>query len=358
MPRTARSLVLSLLVGSLPLAAQSHPLMADGTAFGGSQVFSMGANPMGSAATLPATGSSIWVGYVDGDLRPKDQADLLDRLASGDPWKASGALAPLKDATWALRTRAYGISMTEDAKSITYSREELNGLWVRPDLDPAHRGSVESLALNTSRVEARRAQVDRLILGGTIPEGDWSTGINVRVERWKFGTQTAALNPVTGEIPLADPKALLAYKEAPDTITTATLDLGVTWQMARGIRAGATAQRLVPRRFQDVEEKVQYRAGLQIDLGSMVALTLESDINAAQRMPLPLEQKSQSASIALHTNSVLSFLVGAERRTLGEVSRTSAGITVQLRMGETLIGAGFQFSDDRPVKGLGWRMAK
>lgn len=362
MPRSTRALALAALLGTAPLAAQTHPLFADGPAFGGSLVFSLGANPMANPAAVAPLGASLWAGFVDGDARPKDNADQLERLASGDPWKMSGALTQLKDGPWALRGRAYGLAMTENGKTLAYTREEWNGLWVRPDLDPSHRGSLELLALNTTTVEARRAQVDRLVIGGTVPQGEWKNGVNLRIERWKFGRRIAALNPGgepgAGPVPFTDPKAMLDFKEAPETVTTATLDAGTTWEMTRGIRLGTMIQRLVPRKFGDVEEKPQLRVGLQIELGSMISVAIEADANAAQRMPLPVDQKSQALSLAIHPNPHLSILLGGERRLMGEAARASAGITALLRMGETQIGVGFQYADDRPVKGLGWRMGR
>jgi len=146
---------------------------------------------------------------------------------------------------------------------------------------------------------------------------------------------------------------LLAFKDTGgSTKTSVTVDLGYTLELFQGVRFGATVDRLLPRNFGDVYEGPQVRAGFQLDLGSTVQLSVDSDINKAMRMPLPVRQRITTASLRMAPSPALTLILGAERRSIGGQPQIRGGITLFVHGGGWHIGAGFQAGQDRPLKGL------
>jgi hypothetical protein len=336
------------------LSAQA-PLFNDGTALGGSKVFSEGMNPLGNPSRYGAAPTGYYFSWVDGDQRAKDNKSILRDAASADTAAASSALNRLADAPWALRTRAFGFSAVKDGNAFGLSREILNGMAANVDRTAGHLGS--GLAGNTSTVTGRRARVDRLVFGGggAMEKGSGSGfGIDLRVERWAYGGETQAYN-------LAGPGAAgfgSVEGDFMDSHGTSVrswnvgMDLGMVLELAQGVRIGLTADQLNAKRLWDVHLRTQYRAGLQLDLGAQTKISLESDINAVQRMPLPVKQQTASASLRYAISPSATLLVGAERRKLETGAVTRAGVTLQIRTSALLMGFGFQAGQDRPLKGV------
>jgi len=340
-------LITLLALASGMLSAQT-PIFSDGAAFGGSRVFSEGLNPLGNSARFDKPATGTYLGWVEGDEGAKDTKTALEGL--GDPTKIPGGLAALADNSWALRTRAFGITYADKGMHGSLVREESTALFATPDLDPAHLGS--GLGLNTSSVDVRRTVVDRIGLGaGSFDQGS-GYGILLRIERWKSGQALATFTPALGG-PSLDGQDLLAFRETTgSTKTSLTVDLGYTLELFQGARFGATVDRLLPRHFGDVYEGPQFRAGFQLDLGSTVQLSVDSDVNKAMRMPLPVRQRITTASLRMAPSPAVTLILGAERRSLGGQPQIRGGITLFVHGGSWHIGAGFQAGQDRPMKGL------
>lgn len=77
-----RAALLALLAAA-PVLAQSF---ADGTTFGGSSVFSVGANPSANPARFDQLPEGFYLGADLGDLKPRGTQDASDDLlaAEGD----------------------------------------------------------------------------------------------------------------------------------------------------------------------------------------------------------------------------------------------------------------------------------
>lgn len=351
-------LLLAGLAAALsPARAQALP---DGPAYGGSKVFSLGLNPLGNSARFDQATPGWYLGRVAGDLKPKDQEAALEglyNLASLGPGVAEQALAlgKLADSPWAQRTLGYSVSFAK-AGGIhgSLSHEETTGLLATLDRDPNHLGGIApALLLNSSSLELRRAVVNRLVTGvGSMAEGA-AYGFALRLEDWRFGRQVQALNPGPGQFPLAPPKGVLDYDATVDRKFAATLDGGVLFEVAQGLRVGAMVDRLLPATFGDLKEQAQVRAGLQLDLGSLAQLSAEADLNEAVRLPFVAKQKSASVSLRILASPAIQLLVGAERRTLAGASATAVGATLYFKAGGFQLGAGLRFGQDRPQLGLG-----
>src|SRR5512146_10654 len=81
--RILSALALGAALGLVPVSAQT-PFFLDGTATGGSKVFSEGMNPLGNCARFdqpqqPAT----YFTYLDGDQRAQDNKTAMDDLGVG-----------------------------------------------------------------------------------------------------------------------------------------------------------------------------------------------------------------------------------------------------------------------------------
>ena len=341
--RLPSRLAVTLLASLLPLCAQT-PLFTDGTGFGGSKVFSAGINPVGNPARFDQASPGCYFTYLNGDQRAQDNQTLLANAGSFDPT----ALPSLANAPWAQRTRAYGIAGVQQGANLALTQENFNSMMAYPDLDPTHFGNL----LNTTSVVGRRASVDRLSIGGGGMQAGTAFGGSLRIEQWHYGLQTAALNPTFGQIPMTNLDNTLLVNTSTDMKTlTYSLSMGFLTEMAPGLRLGVTADQLNAKRLWDVYEQPQFRAGLQIDLGSMAKVSVEGDLNSAARMPFLEKQQALSASVTLSASTAVALVVGAERRTIGTSTTTSAGITLQLKTASFLLGLGFQFGQSNPLMG-------
>lgn len=344
MTRTRTLAMLVLVSGALFSQA---PIFADGAALGGSRVFSEGLNPLGNPARFDKPGTGVYLGWAAGDEGANDTRKALSGFS--DPTGIGGGLATLVDHSWALRTRAFGLAYADKGTYGSYTREENTGILASPDLDPAHLGT--GLGLNASTVDVRRTVVDRVCVGAGAFDQGTGYGISLRVERWKTGQAIAAFNPGTGQIAL-EGQDLLAFEDTPGkTLNTITVDLGLTQELLQGIRFGLTVDRLIPRHFGDVYEGLQGRAGFQLDLGSTVQLSVDSDVNKAMRMPFPVRQRISTASLRMSPSPSFTLMVGAERRSLEGQALIRGGVTLFVHGGGWHIGAGFQVGQDRPMKG-------
>lgn len=341
-------IVLAASALSAPLWAET-PLFTDGTAFGGSKVFSEGINPLGNSARFKQAPNGYYFTFVDGDQRAKDNKSILGSTATADPSAASSALVQLGNAPWALRTRAYGMAATKDGANLALTREELNGMVAYPDL--ANLGA--GLGANSSVLDGRRAIVDRLSIGGGGTNQQGSTtavGANLRIERWAMGQLGAgyAFGPGFGS---ADSDLMGATGTSHSNWNVA-MDAGLILEVAQGVRVGITVDQLNPRHLQDVYLQPQFRAGLQLDLGQMAKIDLETDINAVERMPFPVKQQTSAASLRFALSQAATLLVGAEQKKIDGVSTTRGGATLQVRTSSLMLGFGFQAGQDRPMKSM------
>lgn len=344
---THTRLITLIALASGLLSAQA-PIFTDGAAFGGSRVFSEGLNPLGNSARFDKPATGVYLGWVEGDEGAKETKTALADLGLALP--TGSGLPTLAEKSWTQRTRAFGITYVDKGVYSSYTREENTGLLATPDLNASHLGA--GLGMNLTTVELRHTAVDRLCIGaGSFDQGS-GYGISLRTERWKTGRATAALNPTAGQLPLAG-QELLDFKNTDGpSYTLLTVDLGYTLELFQGARFGATVDRLVSRHFGDVYEGPQVRAGFQLDLGSMVQLSGESDINKAMRMPFPLRQRITTASLRIAPSPFVTLILGAERRSVNGQALIRGGLTLFLHGGNWHIGAGFQASQDRPMKGL------
>ena len=327
----------------LPLAAQT-PLFTDGPAFGGSKVFSEGRNPMGNSARFDQASPGWYFSYLDGDQRAQNNQTYLNNAADADPT----ALTALQNAPWAQRTRSFGAAGVKESAVLSFSHEELNSMVAFPDLAPANYNS----PTNASTVQGRRDTVNRITFGGGGVTSGTGFGLNFRVEQWENGLLTAAINPMAGQLPWANlDSTLLGDGTTTQKTLTFGVDAGVIMELAQGVRIGVTADQLNSKHLWDVYLQPQFRAGLQIDLGSSAKICVESDLNAVERMPFPIKQKSSSASLALTASQAVAFIVGVEERTIGSASVTRIGVTLELKTPSFLLGVGFQFGQETPLRG-------
>jgi len=336
-PLLLRLLVASSAV-SAPLLAQT-PLFSDGTAFGGSMVFSEGLNPLANAARTAAAPAGYYLSFVDGDQRAENNKSLLASAASASPATAPGILGQLADAPWAQRTRAYGFSAIKNSAFLALTREELNGLMDYPD----------STGLNPT-LTGTRATVDRLSVGGGGKAQDGlSGGFSVRFERWDWGTQSQPYNSFTSP-QFANAEAMLGDSTTTDRTLAMGLDGGLIFDLAQGVRLGLTGTQLNPKNLWGVDMKPQFRAGLQIDLGAQTQVALESDINSAERMPFPVKQQTASASVRYAINPAAVVLLGGEQKKIDGASVTRFGASLQIRTASLLLVFGFQAGQSDPMK--------
>lgn len=344
---TLRSLL--PLIAALPLAAQSY---ADAPAFGGSLVFSEGLNPLGNAARYERAGKGFALGYEDGDAKARgflDAARDLDQgLRMGDAALQLKGLQGLAERPEALRRRAYGFSWTEQGGLVfAYQREETKGLLLQADADPAHLGG--GLAANGSQALLRRTMVDRVILGAGSSQGPDSAsfGVRLRLEHFAWGQADPSTGLGFGAAETLLDRAIPTASRA----SVANLDAGYELPLAQSLKVGLTADHLVPHRYwAGVEAKAQFRAGVELALGPQTSLRVESDLNDARRMPLPVDHRSASASLRMDLGGTL-LMVGAERRRAADQAWTTAGASLSFSFSGTRVGLGFQFGDDRPQRG-------
>jgi hypothetical protein len=344
--RLFTALALSVILGRADAWAET-PLFNDGTAFGGSQVFSEGLNPLGNAARFdqPQPQPLYCFSYVTGDQRSVDNATALKNLNPqlATTEQISGALRKLVDSPWGIRTRSYGVAFLADTVNASFTHEEFNSVLVAPDALSTDLDSTAGLAQNTTRADLRRVKVDRIASGiGSLAQGV-GAGFSFRVEKWNMGTQTAALVPTLGQVPLDGSIDLMGFRNT---------SLSTTTELAQGVRLGGTLNRLNAKRIWDVQEKPQGRIGLQMDIGTITRLSIESDVNDTMRMPFPVKQRTSAASLRLAANPTLTLIVGAERKKFGDAVVTKAGASLQIHLSEWQVGFGMQFSKDRPLQGI------
>jgi len=316
-----RILILLALASSCGWA--QTPFFNDGSAFGGSRVFSEGLNPLGNAARFDRAPAGTYLGWTQGDNGAKETFAALK--IDAEPTLLGG----LSDNSWATRTRSYSIGYADKGLHTSFIHEETTAAIANPN--PGTSGSVE----------LRRNVVDRTCVGAGSHDQNAAYGILMRVERWRTG--------VTPNAPLQD---YLAYRDTQATTTLITFDLGYILEITQGIRLGVTVDRLLPRHFGDVYEGPQARAGFQVDIGSLAQLSVESDVNKAMRMPFPLRQRVSSASLRIAANPTLTLAFGAERRSLGGQALLQGGVSLFLNAPSWRLGAGFQFSQQRPMMGV------
>jgi hypothetical protein len=359
-----RSIPITLALASgaalLPLGAQT-PLFSDSPVVGGSKVFSEGINPLGNPSRFDRPTSGWYLTWLEGDERASDNSSLLQGTTTSDPAGVTQSLQGLQNAPWAQRSFAYGMVGVKDSMNFGYTHEEYHSLFAYPDLAPVDLGSLTALANNQSYVDGRRTKVDRLNFGGGSLASGTSVGYNFRLESWKSNVFTPYFNQAPGTFTWA-PGGLFPYPSVDDYVmnTNATnqkatnwaLDVGFTTDLADGVRIGATADQLNSKRLWDVDMKPQFRAALQVDLGTSTQLTFESDLNQAARMPFPQKQESYSASLRYQVSPAVILILGGENRKIGGEAVTRGGATIQLRTSSFLLAVGFQAGQDRPMKAV------
>jgi hypothetical protein len=343
----------------LPLAAQT-PLFNDGTAVGGSKVFSEGISPLGNPARYDQAPSGLHFSYVTGDARSQDNSSILQATTSSDPASATSALTQLQDAPWALRTKAYGFVDAKNATNWGFTREEFHSELAYPDLAPVDLTSYVNLGNNATYIDGRRAIVDRLHYGGGALASGTAFGYSLRLERWEMGQITPYLNQPLGTYTYA-PEGLfpfspvdgqvMGYNSTSVKTLSWALDLGFTTELAPGLRLGGMVDQLNKKRLWDVDMRPQYRAALQLDLGPNTQLTAEGDINAVERMPFPVSQQSASASLRYLVSPTVAIILGGERRKIADAAVTRGGATLQIRTPGFLVSFGIQVGQDRPLTG-------
>ncbi len=338
-------ILLGAVCGFVPAVAQTA-LFSDSTAIGGSRVFSEGINPLSNSARFDQPKPGTYLTYLDGDQQTKDNFTIRKDLGVGglrpSDTQISGALDRLADSPWAFRTKAYGAAYIAQTANGSYTHEDYHSFLAQTDTRP--------LASN-STADVRRAMVDRVTTGAGSSEQGSAYGICLRLERWKYGIQTLALNPTGSQQPLSGGPDPMQFGDASKSATTLALNFGFIYELAAGVRMGGNIDRINQKHLWDVYEKPQVRMGLQVDIGSLAKLSIESDINQAMRMPFPVNQRSSSASLRIAANPTLTFAVGAEQQKIGDTSVVRAGVSAQIRMASYLVGLGFQFGQDRPLKG-------
>ncbi len=337
---------LLLLLSAGPVFAQSF---ADGSTFGGSRVFSMGADPFANPARFDQLPQGIYLGADLGDLKPRGEKDASDAVlaAETDPSLLPSALSATAEHPWAERERVYGLAWAwTGGIRLGYTRVDERGAFAMTDL------SLPQLTL-----DARAVVVDRLYAGAGSQAGRTAFGFTVRLERARFGQQTFALTPGAGQLPLGDPSAPLEGVALTHSVTSATVDLGLVQELGQGFRFGLTLNRLAPRRFGDLKEDPQGRAGVQVDLGASMKLSVESDLNAAERLPFAVKARTQGASLLIQVSPAAFLTIGAERhRFAGAPASTVLGAAFHWRAAPLIFALGLRFGDDRPLASAAFRL--
>ena len=357
--------VLCLCFFAAPLAAQLSPF-ADGPVFGGSKLFSgMFVQTDRPFQTAPVRGY-FSAGFATGDQGAGKFLSSLDSFASinlnnfdasEDPIAHKNAVDTIMDAInelreskWGMRSRTYGIALHDPNSSLVLTREEMTSLWA------------EAMDSQAFGFDVRRAVVDRLASSyfGSTKNGAFFYGGTFRIERWSFGRtfrEMGTLLPDDSYIGRA--KQLLDFKDASEKSVSYGLDAIMGVEIAGGIKLALQTDRLAAKRLWDVEEKPKLRAGVQVDIGSLAKLTIESDINEAMRMPYPIMQKTALASLKVKANATLTFALGAERKTMDDQSTVRFGLNAWITGKSSHFGVGFQVGQDivRAPWGAAWNKA-
>ena len=316
------------------------PLFLDGTAFGGSKVFSEGVNPLGNSARFdqPQPQPALYATYIDGDQRSKDNKSVLDDISgSTGPTLSPTLLDRLSNSPWALRTRGYGITYIDKSGNASFTHEDFHSFLAVTDQGYA---------------DVRKSAVDRTGVGVGKMEQGMAFGVSLRIEQWKMGTETRFVNPTGTQLALSGGSDPFTFGSMPNKTITEAIDFGFIYELMPGVLLGGTLDRLNQKHMWDVYEKPQARVGLQVDIGSIAKLSAEMDLNAAQRMPFPVNQRTTSASLKIVASQSITFLVGAELKKIGDASVARGGVAVQIRAKSFVMGLGFQIGQDKPLRGV------
>jgi hypothetical protein len=341
--RVFSSLAFGLVLGVFPALAQT-PLFLDGTALGGSKVFSAGISPLGNPARYDQPEPGIYATFIDGDQRSLDNKSVLEELGvNGAPTAVSGDdLRQLAASPWALRTQSFALAYLSKTGNTSFSHEDFNSVLAATD----------GTTMGQTTLNDRHSTVDRAAVGiGSMQQGT-ALGFSLRLERWKMGSQNLFLNPTGSQLPLSGGPDPFAFDDMPEKTTTFAVDFGFIYEPMQGLRFGGTIDRLNQKHLWDVYEKPQARVGVQLDIGRAAKLGLEMDVNAAQRMPFPVNQRTAAASLQFGNPSSMTISVGLERKKIGDATRLSGSLSAQFHAKALLVGLGFQVTQDSPLKGL------
>ena len=335
---------LLLLLAAAPGFAQSF---ADSPSFGGSSLFSLGADPLGNPARFDQLPGGVYLGVDFGDLKPRGAQDAADAVRTAESDLLPLALAATTKAPWAQREKIYGLAWAgTGGLRLGYTRADLRGTFATTDL-----------GLPQLTLVARQALVDRLYAGAGSLAGRTAFGFLVRVERVRFGQASFALTPGPGQTALGDPTAPLDGLALTRSVTSATLDLGLTQELGQGLRFGLSLNRIAGRRFGDLTENPQGRAGLQVDVSATVKLSVESDLNAAERLPFAVKARTQGASLRWDATPAAFFTLGAERhRFEGAPASTVLGAAFHYRASPVIFSLGFRYGEDHPLIAASFRL--
>jgi len=323
----------------VPLAAQV-PSFVDGPTFGGTKLFSGGLIPVGNAVHQVPPRGFFALGIAGGDQGADRFLASLNDVSGGDPNKINKAILDMEESHWGLRSRAFGLALHDNGTTISLTREEMTSLWATNVPDSEIIG-----------FDVRRAVLDRFSLTYS-SQGKYYYGSTLRVERWSLGSAFRELEWAN----LSQAKGLLDYNETQNRSVTYALDAFMGVEIANSLRLAVQANRLTSRDLGDVREAPQFRVGAQIDLGTMVQLTLESDINETMRMPFPVHQKTSAISLNVKANTLIAFAIGAERKTMDGRQTTRMGLNAWITGKNHHFGAGFQFGQDAAPRGGTWKI--
>ena len=292
-PSLAR-IVLAASAVCAPLWAQT-PLFTDGPAFGGSKVFSEGMNPLGNPARFdqaprPATTSASWTATSG----PRTTSRILTTTSAprpGAPWASwptpPGPCAPGPTACQHQERRQ--------------PRPDPGGAQFDPGLSgprrqPGHRSPT---TVHGWTGAGPWWTASAWAAAGPGQQGSTTAmGLNLRVERWAMGEIDRALQqPAQVAFPGSAESDLLGATATIDRPGTSAWTPAWCWNWPRACAWALTADQLNPKHLWDVYLQPQFRAGLQLDLGQPAKLSLEGDLNSVERMPFPVKQQSNSASL-------------------------------------------------------------
>lgn len=337
---------LLLLLATLPASAQSF---ADGTAFGGSAVFSDGENPRANPARFDQLPRGWYLGADFGDLKPRGAGLTAEDVAQAEQSGTGlgAALSRLHSQPWATRQKTAGLAWVWDGGiRFGYTHEDLRGTFATADPAAA-----------TATLDGRQAVVDRLYAGAGSQAGRSALGFTLRLERVRFGETVFALPPTAGQLPLGDPAAPLKGVGTDHATTTATVDAGWLFDLSAHARLGFTLDRLTTGRFGDLKENPQARAGLQVDAPGNLKLSLEADLNGAERLPIAVRRRVTALSLRMDLTPTAFVTAGAERRRYeGAPASTVVGAAFHLRVAPLVLSLGLRLGDDHPLAAAALRL--
>lgn len=347
---------LLLCLAALPLAAQSY---GDSTLFGGSKVFSEGLDPQGDPARFDRLPAGIYLGWEGGDLKPWSAHEIARNFATaekdGDAAAESRAIGDFYAKPWAQRLQSFGFQyVVQGGLRFGYSHGTLEGALA--DVDRSHLGV--NLPLNTTSSTGRWYTTDQVFAGAGSKDGPNAVGFTARLARVDYGQETFYLNPQPGQAALTDLEQPLSAGPRNQRAWDFTLDAGYTRELSDRWRMGFTLDHLVPRSVGGIRQSAQLRAGLQYELTMGTQLSLESDLNAVERLPLPSKQRVTAAGLRVQANATTAFTFGIERRSGAELGARSliVGAAVHIQTAPLLLSLGFRLGDDRDLMGAGFRI--